>query len=173
MQLCCTLLHLNFCPTVIFGANYSPGTWQLCLLRSYNLQNLQTATTTTMGRTTTVTTLVESLTSVNFAISIFIFLSLVLFIWQISATAKRPSELYNNKSAAHPPRAKRSLTRQQRGRGEEGKAFEGMRLVAAALAVASSSSQIILNDRKCVIIVQRAITTTISGSNNNYKNSYK
>lgn len=172
MQLCCTLLHLNLCPTVIFGANYSPGTWQLCLLRSYNLQNLQTATTTTMGTTTTVTTLVESLTSVNFAISIFIFLSLVLFIWQISAKAKRPSELYNNKRAAHPPGAKRSLMKKSVG-GVEAKAIEGMRLVAAALAVASSSSQIILNDRKCVIIVQRTITTTISGSNNNYKNNYK
>lgn len=120
VQLCCTLLHLNLCPTVIFGANYSPGTWQLCLLRSYNLQNLQTATTTTMGTTTTVTTLVESLTSVNFAISIFIFLSLVLFIWQISAKAKRPSELYNNKRAAHPPRGQEELD-EEVGGGSWGK----------------------------------------------------
>lgn len=118
VQLCCTLLHLNLCPTVIFGANYSPGTWQLCLLRSYNLQNLQTATTTTMGRTTTVTTLVESLTSVNFAISIFIFLSLVLFIWQISATAKRPSELYNNKRAAYPPQGQEELDEATEGKRE-------------------------------------------------------
>lgn len=74
-----------------------------------------------MGRTTTVTTLVESLTSVNFAISIFIFLSLVLFIWQISATAKRPSELYNNKRAAHPLRGQEELdeaTEGKRGRRE-------------------------------------------------------
>lgn len=62
-----------------------------------------------MGTTTTVTTIVESLTSVNFAISIFIFLSLVLFIWQISAKAKRPSELYNNKRAAHSPQGQEGL----------------------------------------------------------------
>lgn len=31
-QLCCTLLHLNLCPTAIFGANYSPGTRRATLL---------------------------------------------------------------------------------------------------------------------------------------------